>query len=128
MRRPKRLLVVDDDFQLSERIRVAVQGRYEAVLSGGSEGWKRVRDGEPFDIVLSEVRLPNITATEMSHLAAKAAGQALPLVFMTTGVLSDAELAFVRNTPHLVLLKPFGVGQMLLYLETATDAPKGPRE
>jgi len=75
---------------------------------------------QPFDLVISDIRMPNRTGYEV-FAAAKDANAALPVILMT-GFGYDPNRSIVRARREglaAVLSKPFKVDQLLSEIRTA---------
>ncbi|MFT4586214.1 MAG: two-component system NtrC family sensor kinase [Limisphaerales bacterium] len=111
---PKKILVLDDDPNLTEVLRVflELEGYQVAVVHNGVEGVKMVM-GESFDLILCDMVMPNMRG-DMFYKAVERTKPRLckRFVFMT-GHQTDKEVNdFIRGIRGLVLWKPFEMHQL----------------
>jgi len=94
MTRPPRVLVVDDEpLLVSALVRTLARIGCEGIgAHDGLEALARVRDEGPIDLVLCDVRMPNMDGPALLK-ELRALGATMPFVFLTGyGDHSDAEL------------------------------------
>lgn len=110
-RRPRRVLVIDDE----ETIRQALTRFYQRrgwVVTLASDGVGAVErligSCEPFDLVISDVKMPGVSGIELHAALRDVRPEMLDrLLFCTGEVESPAVSAFVAKTNCPVLMKPF---------------------
>jgi len=117
----KHVLIVDDEEMIRETVQDVLSGYgCEVVIAEtGDEALQRIAD-QPFDLVLSDIKLPSKNGYEI-FAASKAANPQTPVILMT-GFGYDPNHAVVRaNREGLaaVLFKPFKVDQLLGEIRTA---------
>ncbi len=103
-----RLLVVDDDPDVSEAIHRLLAGDANVVTaSGGREALDLLSRGEPFDAVLCDLMMPDVSGPELHDaLAARRPEVLARTIFMTGGVFTDSARAFVERWGGPLLDKP----------------------
>jgi CheY-like chemotaxis protein len=103
-----RLLVIDDEPQLTSAVRRMLRDEFEvSVTHDPVEALARLGEGLPFDVVLSDVSMPGLTGVELhDRLASTNPEMAQRFVFMTGGGPSGdgARLVGYRRE---VVIKPF---------------------
>jgi len=110
-----RILVADDEPNIRTTIHDVLR-KYRAevtVASSGSEAITLI-ERQPFDLVLSDIKMPDKTGYDV-FAAARKASQTLPVILMT-GFGYDPNHSIVRASQEglqAVLFKPFKVGQLL---------------
>lgn len=108
---PRRVLIVDDE----ETIRRALTRFYErrgwAVTQAedGSRAFERLTGGgEPFDLIISDVKMPGISGIELHAAVSEVHPELLERMLFCTGEVDSAAVsAFVAGTHCRVLVKPF---------------------
>lgn len=107
--RPSRILVVDDEPVLCQTIARMLEGEHEVVCIGdANNALVRIRAGERFDIILSDLMMPEMSGAELyATIAEFAPDQARKMVFMTGGAFSQQSAAFLRMQPNGWIEKPF---------------------
>ena len=119
-----RLLVVEDDPALCESIADVLRftGYDVATACDGEAALEVLRRPERLDAVLLDVVLPRMTAEDVLE-GLEASGQAQPPVVLMTGMVGSARPGSAAAD---VLLKPFGVDELLARIERACgDAARG---
>jgi CheY-like chemotaxis protein/GAF domain-containing protein len=116
----KRVLVVDDEASVRETVRSVLEqkGCFVRSFSSGTAAIDAIRDaidnGKPWDLVISDVRMPDRTGYEVFR-AAREASSTLPVILMT-GFGYDPHHSIVRSSQeglHCFLFKPFQASQLL---------------
>jgi PAS domain S-box-containing protein len=111
---PPRLLVVDDEASIRQAL-VRFFGRRGWAVDEADDGraaFARLLDAEaagaPYDLVLSDVRMPDVSGVALHDWLARTRPALLDRVVFATGDDASAEsAAFVRRTRCRVLEKPF---------------------
>ena len=121
----KRILVADDEDVIREVVSDVLTG-YGCTVSAASDGAAAVAliASETFDLVLSDIRMPNKDGYEV-FAASKDANPATPVI-LTTGFGYDPNHAIVRARREglaAVLFKPFKVDQLLREIRMAFATP-----
>jgi CheY-like chemotaxis protein len=128
----RRVLVVDDEAGIREAI-ATILGQQEAnvtVFETGGAAIDALRAahaaGQPFEMVLSDVRMPDRNGYEIFR-AAKDLDANLPVILMT-GFGYDPHHSIVRSSQeglHCFLFKPFQAQQLLEEVEKALTTGTG---
>jgi two-component system cell cycle sensor histidine kinase/response regulator CckA len=122
-----RVLVVEDRDVVRELARDVLESSgFEVVaVAGGREALEEVASGEPFDLLLTDVVMPEMSGPELAvKLRAKCPG--LPVLYMsgyTDDVLSAHELSQEATT---FLRKPFGNAELINAARTLLDGQPWP--
>ncbi len=121
MGRDRRILVVEDDAPVRERVAGYLESRgYEVARAANAEQvlLRMSRDREPFDVVLSDIHLPGLTGMELLRLLLTHAP--LRPVIMITG---DTDAALARQALSYgaagYLLKPFQLVELEVIVRQA---------
>jgi CheY-like chemotaxis protein len=112
LRRPlprRRVLVVDDEPIMRELIGFMLEPEFEVVvLESGCAALERVRSDIHFDVVLSDLMMPELTGMELFQaLTRERPDVARRMIFMTGGIFTDAMGSFLSELDATPLLKPF---------------------
>lgn len=119
-----RILVVEDDPRVSRSTVSALQelGHRPHAVSSGSEALQILEEEDGFDLVITDVVMPNMTGVEL----AREVGRTYPglgILFVTGYVGEAGTLDELGGRP--VLRKPFTVAQLAAAVETAMARRNG---
>jgi CheY-like chemotaxis protein len=117
----RRVLLADDEEMLRETVRDVLTG-YGCTVCTAADGAAAIDliGKEPFDLVLSDIKMPVRSGYEV-FAAAKQANPCTPVI-LTTGFGYDPNHSIIRARREglaAVLLKPFKVDQLLGEIRTA---------
>lgn len=116
----REILIADDDVSIRRTVRAVLEQQGCAVheFSDGTSAINAIRSraasGKPFDLVISDVRMPDANGYEVFR-ATKDANPATPMMLMTAFGY-DPHHSIVRSSQeglHCFLFKPFQVSQLL---------------
>jgi CheY-like chemotaxis protein len=122
-----RVIVADDDPDLRTAIVEAMRQRGADVLvaSSGAELVQRLASGGRVDLLISDIAMPWMTGLQAME-AARAAGFALPAIFMTA--LRDdtlAERVRALGGRAVLLRKPFALADLEAAVSDMVSPPRG---
>jgi EAL domain-containing protein (putative c-di-GMP-specific phosphodiesterase class I)/CheY-like chemotaxis protein len=120
---PLRVLLIDDHAQVRTAFRRVLDGAGYAVTCEDDvpSACARLRAGDSYDVVLTDLQLPSGTGLDVMA-AAHDVDPALPVVFVTgTGDIERAQLALEHGALRY-LTKPVGSTRLLAAMEEATRA------
>lgn len=116
----KRILIVDDDIELSGLIKaVLVQAGYAVLVSNESrQGISVAKEKKP-DLILMDVMLPDLSGADVVDLLkSDPSSRDIPIIFLT-GLLSGnddyetEETIKVRGLNYMAIAKPFDMKYLL---------------
>jgi nitrogen-specific signal transduction histidine kinase/CheY-like chemotaxis protein len=104
-----RVLVVDDDPSVGASIRRLLSPGQEVTLSTDArEALGRLGRGETFDLVICDLMMPGISGMEFHQTLTRMAPQlARDMIFMTGGAFTPRAQAFLTESSHAWIAKPF---------------------
>jgi CheY-like chemotaxis protein len=117
-----RVLVVDDEPHILHYMRATLEawGHAPVVASDGQEALDLALR-EPFDLVISDLRMPNIGGREFyEELKRRAPAMADRLIFSTGDTVRGDTLAFLESLGRPYLHKPFSLGELRAMLAAAS--------
>src|SRR4051812_27417497 len=108
-----RLLVVDDEPQIGNTLKLLLQPECEVVpLTSAREALVRLSSGESFDLIFCDLMMREMPGMDFHEkLRDIAPAQAERIVFMTGGVFSPRSRAFLETIQNPVIDKPLDIGQ-----------------
>src|ERR1700743_2318849 len=116
-----RVLVVDDDIDLAETLAEGLGERGFEALGGSSsvEGGQRL-DAEPFDALVTDLRMPEVDG--MTLLArSRAAAPERPVLVMTAYAAVETAVEAIRQGAYHYLTKPFTLDELALFVGRALE-------
>ncbi len=104
-----RILVVDDELMLGRAVKRMLSAEHEVVaVTRASEAIDFITRGERFDIIMSDLMMPEITGMDFhAELLRIAPEQAEKIIFMTGGAFTPQARAFLDRIRNPRLEKPF---------------------
>jgi CheY-like chemotaxis protein len=121
----KRILVVDDDYELASLLAFAFrrQGYLVELATNGSDALERVRRAR-FDAVLVDWTMPVMDGAAFLRAWRRETGTSIPPVVVISGAAEAATQA-LRLGAAAVLAKPFRFEELKQLLARVIDAPEG---
>jgi signal transduction histidine kinase len=110
-----RVLAVDDEPAMGRALlRTLHEYMDVTALTSGDEVVKRIAAGERFDVILSDLMMPEMTGMELhERLARIAPDQADRMIFVTGGAFTKAARAFLDRVPNPRIEKPIEATNLL---------------
>ena len=121
MERQSKVLVVDDDpFALRSIAKVLEGGRYQVMTAiNGSEALDLLRQ-DSFDLVLTDLKMPEVDGLEVLRQAREIAPQAVVLIL--TGYASvESAIEALREGAYDYLVKPYSADELRLKIERGLE-------
>ncbi len=116
--RPCRILIVDDQPTLGKAIRRMLAEYDVAVVCSAREALARLEGGERYDVILSDLMMPEISGMELhARIARIAPEQVNSMVFMTGGAFTDQARAFFEQVQNPTIEKPFDRAALIAVIE-----------
>lgn len=120
---PRRILVAEDDPSNQKLIGQILEGAgHRVVIVGtGKAAVERIVAGEEYDLILMDVRMPELDGTEATRLIREkekeTGGRRIPIVGWTAHAMKDKMDQFTRAGMDEVLTKPADRGQIIKAVE-----------
>jgi CheY-like chemotaxis protein len=104
-----RILVIDDEQELLTALRRTLAPPHEVITRlRAAEGLELIGAGERFDVILSDLMMPDMTGMELfGELSKVAPDQARRIVFVTGGAFTPKARAFLEEATNFHIEKPF---------------------
>ncbi|HEY3593339.1 MAG TPA: sigma-54 dependent transcriptional regulator, partial [Polyangiaceae bacterium] len=124
----RRVLVVDDRIEMAETMTEGLAERgYESVAVGsGADALRRFSD-EAFDVIVTDLRMPDIDGLELLAAAQRAAPET-PVIVMTAYGAIDSAVESIRRGAFHYLTKPFKTDELVLFIDRAIEQTRVQRE
>jgi two-component system response regulator HydG len=126
--RRARVLVVDDDRALVDVLADGLADLgYDATGSTESRDAGALLQKEPFDALVTDLRMPGLDGMRLLDLSRKVAPER-PVIVMTAFSAVDTAIESIRQGAYHYLTKPFKVDELALFLGRALDEARLRRE
>ncbi|MBI5324320.1 MAG: response regulator [Ignavibacteriae bacterium] len=103
----KRILLVDDDYDVLSAYKRNLRRDFEiTTANNGIEGIERMRDAEPFAVVVSDFNMPKMNGIEFLKLARKAVPDTVRVMLTGFADLETATVAVNQGNVFRFLTKP----------------------
>jgi signal transduction histidine kinase/CheY-like chemotaxis protein len=109
-----RILVVDDEPLVGVALKRALGNEHDlTVVSSAEEALARLRRGEPYDLLLSDLLMPGMTGMDLYQVIAREMPtSAPPILFLTGGAFTQDARAFLDEHAEDCVEKPFEVSAL----------------
>jgi two-component system response regulator HydG len=123
-----KILVIDDETAILDTLRILLrrEGFQVETAVGGQQGVARMEELRP-DVVLSDVRMPNVGGLEVL-LAAKELDPSLPVILMTAQASLQTAIRAVNEGAFYYIQKPFANDEMVAICRRAAESRQLKRE
>jgi two-component system response regulator HydG len=119
--RRRRILVVDDNLEMARTIADGLVDRdYQAVAVGGGQKAVELLAAEPFDAVVTDLRMPGIDGLELLA-ASRRLDPERPVIVMTAYSAIDTAVESIRQGAYHYLTKPFKQEELAIFLGRALE-------
>jgi two-component system, NtrC family, response regulator HydG len=116
-----RVLIVDDQADLAQTLAEGLGDRgYDAIACGSSQEAMRRMGVEPFDALVTDLRMPDVDGLGLLTLSRKSAPDR-PVIVMTAYGAIETAVDAIRMGAYHYLTKPFSLDELALFLERALD-------
>ena len=104
-----RVLVVDDEPALCKTIERILSTDHNVIIAASArDALVRIEGGERFDVILSDLMMPDMTGMELyGEMARSKPDQAAKMIFMTGGAFSPDAAEFLGRGTNPSIEKPF---------------------
>jgi two-component system response regulator PilR (NtrC family) len=108
-RRPPRVLVVDDELSIRELLAIVLRREgYDVVLAEDGRSAIQALEHDPFDLLISDIKMPDMNGVEVLR-AAKKVDQDILAIMITAFASTDTAIEAMRLGACDYLSKPFDI-------------------
>jgi signal transduction histidine kinase len=109
-----RILVVDDEPTIARVVQRILATEHEVIaLTSADEALKRIAGGEQFDVILSDLMMPEMTGMDLHDALSRISPSlAERMIFLTGGAFTTRARDFLGATPNQWIEKPFTTGHL----------------
>lgn len=115
---PKIVLVVDDEYLvLNVLTEILEESGYQTVIAlGGREALKALDAPGVIDLVVTDVRMPDVTGLDVCHAARRRAPD-MPVIYVTGFVPDSLQAVLASDSRTKVIQKPFEIATLIQAVE-----------
>jgi CheY-like chemotaxis protein len=124
-----RVLIVDDEQAIGRALERTLRAHHDVVsLPSANEALALIAKGERFDVIVSDLMMPELTGMELhARLLSIAQDQAGRMIFMTGGAFTATAREFLRRVSNPRIDKPVESANPLAMIRGLATTPIGPR-
>src|ERR1044072_8054639 len=116
---PSRILVIDDELRIRDALGLVIRGLgYEVALAKNGEEAKEQLRGAPFDLIFTDLRLPDVSGIDLLALI-KGDTPNTEVIVMTAHGSLDMTIEAIKRGAFYYIEKPFTPHQVTTLLERA---------
>jgi CheY-like chemotaxis protein len=130
MEQRPRILIVDDEPLIGRALGRMLRSTYDVEVSpGAQDAIARLERGEAFDLILSDVMMPEMTGIDLfHHLERTRPADARRMIFFTGGSFTEESRVFLETVSNPCLQKPVDPDALRALIERCLRAdPAAPR-
>jgi two-component system, NtrC family, response regulator PilR len=118
---PTRILVVDDEPSMREMLRIVLRrDGYDVTLAQNGRDAQALLAQQPFDLVLSDIRMPDVSGVEVLRTA-KELNRDVVFFMMTAYASTDTAVEAMRLGAVDYFTKPFSMDELRLKVRQHVD-------
>jgi CheY-like chemotaxis protein len=115
----RKILVIDDQPTLAKAIRRMLGDFDVTIVDGGREALDKFEAGERYDLILSDLMMPDVSGMDLHATLGKIApDQVGKMVFMTGGAFTNQAREFFDQVPNPTIEKPFDRAGLLAVIDS----------
>jgi len=121
-----KILVVDDDAQLAQLMRISLETRdYEVIIARtGREGLERARADKP-DLVVMDVMMPEMDGFEaLQRMKSDESLKHIPVIMLTARGRSEDAVKGIEAGANFYLAKPFSTFELIAHVKQILEDAK----
>ncbi|HVB37543.1 MAG TPA: sigma-54 dependent transcriptional regulator, partial [Vicinamibacterales bacterium] len=116
-----RILVVDDERSMRELLAIVLKREgYEVSLADNGRDAIALLEGQPFDLLISDIKMPDVSGVEVLR-AAKSVDQDIIGIMVTAFASTESAVEALRMGAYDYLSKPFDVDELKLVVRNALE-------
>src|SRR5574344_105809 len=115
----KRILMAEDEINISDFVSRGLSDfKYDVtVVNNGLDAWRKLETGEHFDLVLLDIRMPQMTGLEVCQKIRETFGYATPVLMLTALDTTDDIVMGLHAGADDYIVKPFKFMELLARIQ-----------
>jgi len=125
VRQRARVVIVDDEPAMARAIERGLSVHHEVcTLTNGKEALARIQAGEHFDVIISDLMMPEMTGMELYEQIHRTSPEvAERMIFMTGGAFTQTARDFLQRVPNPRVDKPIETANLLAIVAGIVSRP-----
>jgi signal transduction histidine kinase len=126
VRQRARVLIVDDEPAMARAIERGLSVHHEiSTLTSGKEALARIQAGDHFDVIVSDLMMPEMTGMELYEQIHRSSPEvAERMIFMTGGAFTPMAREFLQRIPNPRIDKPIETANLLAIVAGIVSRPR----
>lgn len=115
----KRILMAEDEENISDFVSRGLKGfDYEVTaVNSGTEAWRLLSEGNRYDLVLLDIRMPGMTGLEVCRNIRETFGYQMPVLMLTALDTTDDVVNGLQSGADDYIAKPFKFVELLTRIQ-----------
>lgn len=119
---PIRLLLVDDDYNVAKAFERSLSDQFEiAIAHSGQVGLEKLRKGRGFDVIISDLKMPEMNGIEFLKIAHELAPDSIGILLTGFADVASAISAVNDDAVSQFLTKPVSTERLSFVIEKAVE-------
>ncbi len=124
MRKGCRILVIDDEVSVTDALKmILTEESCDVFTATDGETAKKLLDGPPFDLVFTDLRLPDTSGIDLISFI-KAENPETEVILMTAHGSLEVTIEAIKRGAYYYIEKPFTPDQVIMLAERASEFGK----
>ena len=116
-----RVLVVDDERSMQEFLEIFFRSEgYEVVTAGDVQSARLHLEGDEFDVVITDIKMPDGSGLDLLHAAHELSPETM-LIMITAFASTETAIAAMKQGAYDYITKPFKVDEIRIVVEKALE-------
>jgi len=116
-----RILVVDDERSMQEFLEIFFRSEgYEVVTAGDVQSARLHLEGDEFDVVITDIKMPDGSGLDLLHAAHEISPETM-LIMITAFASTETAIAAMKQGAYDYITKPFKVDEIRIVVEKALE-------
>jgi signal transduction histidine kinase len=126
VRQRARVLIVDDEPAMARAIERGLAVHHDVcTLTSGKEAVARIQAGEHFDVIVSDLMMPEMTGMELYEQIHRTSPEVADrMIFMTGGAFTPTAREFLQRVPNPRVDKPIETANLLAIVAGVVSRPR----
>ena len=116
-----RILVIDDERSMQEFLEIFFRSEgYEVVTAGDVQSARLHLEGDEFDVVITDIKMPDGSGLDLLHAAHELSPETM-VIMITAFASTETAIAAMKQGAYDYITKPFKVDEIRIVVEKALE-------